>query len=254
MDTEQNTMRALDVNSLDRDTLLESLTLELMTDNIINQINGNTESSTDFLSIVITKFDTILTEDVIEEDDKSLIKSQMVDFCDNLLCIIAEYYNLAINMVDESYESYIKLTNTLYNFLVLNKFANVENCLLNYIRQNRQEIIDTLDLAERGKDIVSMSSKKRNVNKDNICILAGLNGVIDFLATTGIIDADVFMDTIDDGEYYLSQLREYYADGTIIGDFTHALFGMALGDAYDNNEYTRIRNTLRIELTKEPSI
>ena len=250
-ESQYRTMEELEINSLDRENLLESLTLELMTDNIVNQINGDMPSSTDFLSIVVSRFNTILQEDVIEDVDKAEVKHQMIDFCDNLLCIIADDFGIAINMISEDYNTYINTLTTLYNFLILGKYSNVENFLVEYISNNKQELIETLGFVERGKDIVSISNRKKNLNKDNIALLSNINAVIDFITTSDIIDYETFMNTIDDGEYHLSNLKELYADGTIIGDFVPTLFSLVIGDEYDNGEFARIRNSIRVILSQE---
>ena len=122
---------------------------------------------------------------------------------------------------------------------------------MEYIGNNKQELIETLGFVERGKDIVTMSNRKKNLDKDNVALLSNINAVIDFITTSGIIDCNTFMDTIDDGEYHLANLKELYGDGTLIGDFVPVLFRLVIGEEYDNGEFARIRNSIRVTLSQE---
>ena len=51
-----DTINELNQDSLDKESLLASLSLDLMTDSIKQQINGYVESPTDFLGIILQKF------------------------------------------------------------------------------------------------------------------------------------------------------------------------------------------------------
>ena len=54
------------------------------------------------------------------------------------------------------------------------------------------------------------------------------------------------LNTLDVGEYYVNELLNYCTDGTISGNFVQPLLNDALGDDYDNMEFVRIRNNIRI--------
>ena len=120
----------LEQEAFDRESLLESLSLDVMTDNILLQLDGCFHSTLDYLSIVITKFKTILAYDGIDEEDKSEIKHQIIDFSDTLSQDIANRYNLGVNMVFDDYESHLNLLDTLYNFFILNRFSIVEDFIV----------------------------------------------------------------------------------------------------------------------------
>ena len=89
------------------------------------------------------------------------------------------------------------------------------------------------------------------MNKENVAILSGLNSVINFIVFNQVIDQNEFIELVDNGEYHIDQLKDYYANGTIAGNFVPSLFDSVLGDEYDSGESTRIRNSIRIALSQE---
>lgn len=245
-------MTEAELLSTDRDSLLESLSFDLMSDNIQNQILYNTTSTVDFMDVVKRKFNAILELPEVDDEDRVELKFQMVDFCNDLIGMIANSHNLFINLVSEDYESYMKLLDTLYNFLVLSRYSTVERFLINYINENKLQLIETLDIGDdKRKDITTLSNKKKNINKDNICILSNIDAVIQFIQHGLLVSPLEFIDIVSDGEYYAETLREYYEDGTVVGDFANSLLNCVLSDDYDTSEITRIRNNIRISLYEE---
>ena len=55
-----------------------------------------------------------------------------------------------------------------------------------------------------------------------------------------------FLETIDDGEIYVSNIINYFNSAVISGNFVNILFNDILNDDYDSNELSKIRNDLRI--------
>lgn len=249
-----NMVRA-EILSTDRDSLLESLSFDLMSDNIQNQILYNNTSTVDFMDVIKRKFDTILNMQEVEDEDKVEIKYQMIEFCNDLIGMIADTHNLFINLLSEDYESYMELLDTLYNFFVLNRFVTVEKFLINYINQNKLQLIEAMDIGDdKRKDITTLSNKKKNISKNNIYILSNIDQVIRFIHYSQLVNPMEFIETILDGEYYTEQIKEYYIEGTISGDFTVSLLNSVLSDDYDTSEVTRIRNNIRISLYEEGGI
>lgn len=240
-----DTTDILETESLDTESLLSSLSLDLITDNIMCQVNNYTTSTTDFLDTVKRKFDAILADDMIDDDDKSNLKYEMVEFCSRIIADISNVYNIAVNMISDDYETAIKLLSTLYNFLVLNKFSNVEKFLINYIKSNKMHLIETLDLDDKAKDITSIANRKKNMDKYDVCILSCVTEITNFIVNGNFIEPEEFIQYIDDGEIYISYMRDYYADMTISGNFANTLLHTVVSDGYDGSEVTRIRNSIR---------
>lgn len=241
-----DTINELNQDSLDIESLLSSLSLDLMTDSIQQQINGYVESPTDFLGIVLQKFDVILKDEEIEQSDKTEVKFQMIDFCQTIINSIADKYNLFINLVDESYTAHTDLVETLYNFFVLNRYENAEQFLIQYIKNNIASLVEAMDIHDNGKDVSTMAYKQMNLPKQNIVVLSHVTDIIGYIRRADFIENEDFLNTLDVGEYYVDKLLSYCLDGTVAGNFVQPLLEDALGDDYDNMEFVRIRNNIRI--------
>lgn len=231
---------------LELESLLESLSLDLMKDNISRQIQYESSSTTDFLSTIISKFRVILEMDGIDDDDMREVRFQMVEFCDELITEISGHYELFMTELPDDYDTKIEILETLYNFFVLNRFSNVEKFLINYINKNKSELIEALGIDDKSKDITSMSNKKKNITRENVCILSSMTEIINHIRSNIHIGELEFINTINDGEYYADKLGEYYTNAEIAGNFTSILLNEVLDDAYDSNELARIRNDIRI--------
>lgn len=235
----------LDLN--DRRSLIESLSLDLITDSVNKQIEYTLGSTTDFLTTAFDKFRMILDMEDIDEEDRQDLKYQMIDFCEDLIRSIGNKFDLFVDHTSMDYESIMQLLYSMYNFFVLNRANNVEKFLINYIHQNKLAIIDSLGLSyDAIKDITGYSNKKKNINKDDIVVLSSLTSIIDFVTKNNIIDPMEFLETIDDGEIYVSNIINYFNSAVISGNFVNILFNDILNDDYDSNELSKIRNDLRI--------
>lgn len=241
-----DTINELNQDSLDKESLLASLSLDLMTDSIKQQIDGYVESPTDFLGIVLQKFNVILEDETISQEDKSEVKFQMIDFCQTIITEIANKYNMLINLLEDGYEAHTELAETLYNFFVLNRYENAEQFLIQYIKNNIDTLSDALDIHDNGKDVTTMAHKQMNLPKPNIIILSHVTDIIGYIRRDACIENEEMLNTLDVGEYYVNELLNYCTDGTISGNFVQPLLNDALGDDYDNMEFVRIRNNIRI--------
>lgn len=231
-------------NVSESETLLEALTLDLMKSNIEQQIRYEIPSTTDFLSTVFSKFRLILAMDELDESDKVEMRYQMVDFCDELIGEIADNYELCVNDVSDDYEHKIELLESMYNFFVLNRFHNIEKFLIGHIKFHKNDLIEALGLDDKSKDITSMANKKKDISKENICILSHITEIIEFIKS-GAITTDDFFEQVNDGEIFTDMVHNYFQECVLGGDFVSILLNEVLDDAYDSIESSRIRNTVR---------
>lgn len=242
-------MDSLDVREAssvsESETLLEALSLDLMKSNIEQQIRYIIPTTTDFLGTVFNKFRLILEMDEIEDDDKREMRYQMVDFCDNLIDDIAIQYNLCVNEISDDYDHKMELLEAMYNFFVINRVNNIERFLIGHINSHKRDLIEALGIDDKSKDITSMSNKKKNISKENICVLSHIQEMIDFIRQEGIVSSEEFLEQVNDGEYYTEIIHGYFRDCTLGGNFVPILLNEVLDAAYDSVESARIRNTVR---------
>jgi hypothetical protein len=243
--TEERDDLRMSVN--DRQSLIESLSLELIKDNINKQIDYTLNSTTDFLSTVFDKFDMILSMEDLDEEDRQDLRYQIMDFCEQLIVNISNKFNLFVDHTGIDYNSTTTLITAMYNFFVINRCSNVRKFLILYTHTHKHEIVRSLDLDyEKVKDITGFSNKKKNMDKDDVLILSSLSEVINFITTNNIIDPMEFLNVVNDGEVYTSEIVDYFNSATISGNFVNTLFNDVLNDDYDSAELSKIRNELRI--------
>ena len=153
----------LETNADDFESLLETLSLGLMKDNITAQIRYENTSTTDFLTTVINKFKYILELEDLETEDKMELKEMMGEFCEDIIEKICSMNDMMAN-IDASLQfgTTLELTQTLYNFFVLHRYSYVESFLKTYIDRNKTDIIQLMDIGDRGKDITYNSNKRKN--------------------------------------------------------------------------------------------
>lgn len=242
-------------NVTNLDDLLNALGLSLTTDNIRKQINNETSSTINFLEEVRGKFDNFLVEETIDEEDKTEIKLQMMDFCEDLIQQIVDEYGLFLNVISDDYETLLSILDILYNFFILNRYQNVEDFIIQYIEINKVPLSESIENDDKIKDVTTISNRKKNFDPLDVFILSHINEIINFIKNSGVIDSHEFINTINDGELYISKIANLFDDGTLYGNFVPRLLQVVLGEEYDSNEATRIRNSIRTSFyTKAPII
>lgn len=235
-------------DSFDLGSLLNSLSLDVVSDNITLQINGKFDSDIDFLGIATDKFHTILEYDKVEPEIKSELKEQMIGICDRFTGMITDKFNLAPNMLFDDYQNRLNLLETLYHFFVLKEYDNVKTFIISYIEQNKKALIESLRTEEVEKDITTLANQKRNLSEEDIFILSHEDSIINYIRRGDFITSEEFLATLpDSGE--ATELLNYLNEGTLAGNFVNVMLNEVLGSDYDNGAITRIRSDIRIHFS-----
>jgi hypothetical protein len=232
-----------DISDLSVETLLSSLSLDIMRDNITQQINGTLVTNQNYLSIVVSKFDEIIDE-IVDNDILIKVKQEMIEFCRDLILKLVGQWNLAFDDPNEDTLEYIEILEVLYNFFILSNVSNVKKFMIEYIKSNKKVLIDTLNIGGRSGDITTIANKKKNFDKDNVVVLSNIDTIINYVKDIDFDSFD-FMTIIDDGDYYANQLVSHMTSCTIIGNFAGHYINSALDD-YSGPNSTDIRNSIRL--------
>lgn len=230
------------------DLVFDTLSLDIMTDNIRSQINCDIEPYTDFIEIVFGKFNMIIdNKPNYDDDDVQDLKLQINDFCHDIISEISDRYNLICNFnyMDESL-SYMTVLESLYNFFVLNKYSNVKAFLIQYIQSHSKELAQSVATSTNIEDITTASNKQRQLDADIVTVLSHLDDVIDNIKQYDI-NPMTFIDVIDDGGIHVTNIREYVECGELMGDFVRPLLRDVLTD-YSDYSSVGIRASIRTAL------
>lgn len=235
-----------DIATQTTDSLLESLSLEIMESSIMDQITQGRNSSRDFLETIIEKFNAI--EENADADSVRGIRMEMMDWCNRLIRAIVSEYNLGYNNPGEETLECIDILESLYHFFILDRKENTKEFFINYININKKQIIDTLGIGGRGSDITSLAYRKKNIQKNNVPILSNLPEVIQFIVNSSSITSEEFFQLVDDGDLYTSNVRYYFESGMLVGAFFDDYVRKEVG-TYTDDISTELRTAIRTSLT-----
>ena len=113
-----------DIATQSTNSLLESLSLEIMETSINDQINGDRSSDRDFLGTVIDKFNAITEEG--DPDTVRGIRDEIIEWANRLILSIVHEYNLGYNNPGEDSLENLDVLESLYHFFVLDRKRNTK--------------------------------------------------------------------------------------------------------------------------------
>lgn len=232
-----------DIPNSSTDTLLESLSLKIMEDSILQQIENGESGGRDFLGITLDKFRAIM-DNVTDEEILRGIKTEIVEWCQRIIVAIINKYNLAYNGADEESLYCIDLVEALYHFFIIDREEYVNVFYNNYIDIHKTELIASMEIGGRSGDITTIANKKKGLDKSNIPILSNLDEVIRYITFNAGVSTDEFLNIIDDGGLYISSIIAYFDDCTLAGDFFNEYVEMG---GYTDS--IGLRNSIRVRLS-----
>ncbi len=236
-----------DIAQRTADDLLESLSLPTMESSIRDQIDTDFNTSRDFLETVLSKFRAI--NERADDDSARGIKSEMVDWANSLIRTIIHHYNLGYNNINEESLDSLEILESLYHFFVLDKRTNTTEFFINYIDQHKKEIADQMGLNAKSGDITTLANKKKDIPKLNVPILSNLDEVIRYISGEAGITSEEFLNTIDNGDYYIANVISYFDQQMIFGEFFHEYIRTEVG-TYTDDISMALRSEIRTHLSR----
>ena len=235
---------SMDHNTRDRisrysiEELLDTLSLNVMRDNIQTQIENINSSDRDFMSIVKDKFGVIKEGDY-DSDTMRKIIDEIDKFYNEVVNPIVSKFNLAYS----SSEDLGEVAEVLYNFFVIERKSNTEKFIESYIDGNMESIIESLGL-DKSNDVATISMARKSKDTKSILIAANINTVIDYILDLDI-SSEYFLDVLSaEGDYYVSAMVDYANAGEIDGHYP-SLYMKEILSEYDSDYASEIRTSLR---------
>jgi len=249
---EENELNPLDLEERTIEDLLESLSLDTVRDSIVGQIRGTIAPNRDFLGIVISKVHTIL-DTIVDTGMIREIENDVTDFCQSIMIEFPAVFHICLHPAEEDSLNHLTMLDAMYNFFIIRRESYVRDFLLDYITQNKTIIIDQLGLGLKKTDVSTLAGKKRDMERDDIAIISSINEVMDYIREDSGVTPDTFFNTIDDGEYYIRTMMDYYANCEITGNFVPTYLDMVL-DECCSEAALRVRNDIRIKLYQSSNL
>lgn len=234
-----------DIPTQSTDSLLESLSLEIMETSIKDQINGDRSSDRDFLGTVLDKFNAIT--DNADSDTIRGISDEIIEWANRLIVSIVNEFNLGYNNPGEESLENLDILESLYHVFILDRKRHTEEFFINYININKERLIETMGIGGRGTDVTTIANKKKKINKNNVPILSNIDEVVHYIVNNEDISPELFLNIIDDGEIYISNIKYYFDCDMLCGDFFYKFVEEETG-GYLNNVSGELRSAIRIDL------
>ncbi|MCM1218307.1 MAG: hypothetical protein NC548_27795 [Lachnospiraceae bacterium] len=244
-DFKEDELNPLEVNSQDIEDILDQLSFNTVRANIEDQISGELEPNRNFLGILTSKVNTIMAS-LSDTEMRRQITDEYATFCTDLSRLIIEKYNLACSLLTDI-DMADDLLENIYGFFVQNQYLYAKQFFCNYIKQNKDAIISALGLSMDTGDITTLANRKKESNDAIVLLVSNIDQVIDYVMYSAQITPTELLDTIDDGDIYISALIEYYDTYQITGNFVTQFLEEVADDSCSDRSL-EIRNDIRVNL------
>lgn len=203
---------------IETDVALADLPLDIILEAIKEQIVSH--ETTNNIQVVLDKFQELL--DIHQNDSTNIqtIRFHMATFYAEVKNSIEMYYNIHVDVPDDSLTELKEVTVAMYYQLVLRYTSNLYNYLDSYITENRNSLSESLDaLNLSSKDVTTSVVRKTMKVRSDATVVANLmtviNNVISIEPTT-----ESFLQLIinNTGSSEAQLLLDYELGGRISGN------------------------------------
>lgn len=230
-----------EISTSTADSLLESLSLPTMESSIREQIDGEINTSRNFLETVLEKFRAI--DEHAEDDVRRGIRNEMVEWAYQLILTIVHHYNIGYDGSDEDSMSALDTLEVLYQFFVLDKRQNTIEFFNSYIDVHKKMITESMGIVGRGVDVTAIANRKKGYSKHDVAILSNMDEVIRFIANADISTSE-FLNLIDTGDYATASVKSRFEEGTLIGEIFSEYISSEIG-TYADDISIGLRSSIR---------
>lgn len=244
-DEREDEWNPLETNQSTIEDILDHLSFHTVKSNIEDQIEGELESTRDFLGILMSKVNTIM-ESLSDSQMRRQISDEYATFCTDLSAMIIYKYGLGCSLLSD-YDTSDDVLECLYRFFIQNHYLYAKNFFCNYIREHKDAIVDALGLTVEAGDITTMANRKKISDDAIIMIISNMDSVVDFIMYSASVTAEEFIDTIDDGDVITNDLREFYETYQVTGNFVSQYLEEVASDSCSDRAL-EIRNDIRVTL------
>lgn len=213
--------------NIEIEMLLADLPMELIKENVKSQIN-RIYGNINYLNIVSDKL-RIIEERYDDQDVKTQVNDIRNQFFSEIIDIVSEKFDVYVNIDYSNTYQTERIAMDLYEFFIVEIRRNTYKFILNYIKENKKDIVETLGLSKPKKDVTTISARKKLKSVD-VKIISNLYDVADYIINIGVDDND-FLDYTRN-----TDISDLYNTNTISGNLAEQF----LQFAKDNNIVSEI--------------
>ena len=177
-----------------------------------------------------------------EEDERAEIDLIYDNFIGFMVKIFDDMLDISFPEIEDmGYDDQGQLIHLTYRFFIKDMKKNFANFILNYINDNKDDIVDELP---ETKDITSVSFRLETIDDDDITILSNLDIVIDSILDKDF-NVDEFLDLCHSDSYSLE--REFvikkFDSFEIVGNFWRPYVSM-IDPGFKTELQSKVRNKI----------
>lgn len=205
---------------------LRSLHAELINEEISEQVEDPFVSKVNFLDDYFDEYDDLMEQYDENPDMVAKLVDDATAFCNEVLKLIDEKYNLDLDddaLAEYGIEKLKAVTYSLYDFFIINYTKNLKKFFVKYIIKNAEEICNVLNDVRDKTDVTTVSFKQKLNNEHVAVILSNLRTVIEYVNSLDLEPLEV-MDIYNPERYDVYQISTMITDGVLNGDFVSKFF------------------------------
>ena len=207
----------------------------LFYEQIMNEDEDYTSPKIDHFTELYQSFSEIFEDDTIPQDDLATVTDQFTQICCHIINYINEKFDtdIEVESLMDSSHNLPGITKAMYQFFIVEFYANILSIMKNYINENLSSLYDNFSELNQKKDVMTGYFKKE-LSEEMSIIASNIYDVTDFIFTK--LDGSTALTYCDKDNLAAAVIKKLLDEGNVSDDFL-----TAIADIYKNNVNLRSR-------------
>ena len=207
----------------------------LFYEQIMNEDEDYTSPKIDHFTELYQSFSEIFEDDTIPQDDLAIVTDQFTQICCHIINYINEKFDtdIEVESLMDSSHNLPGITKAMYQFFIVEFYANILSIMKNYISENLSSLYDNFSELNQKKDVMTGYFKKE-LSEEMSIIASNIYDVTDFIFTK--LDGSTALTYCDKDNLAAAVIKKLLDEGNVSDDFL-----TAIADIYKNNVNLRSR-------------
>ena len=207
----------------------------LFYEQIMNEDEDYTSPKIDHFTELYQSFSDIFEDDTIPQDDLATVTDQFTQICCHIINYINEKFDtdIEVESLMDSSHNLPGITKAMYQFFIVEFYANILSIMKNYISENLSSLYDNFSELNQKKDVMTGYFKKE-LSEEMSIIASNIYDVTDFIFTK--LDGSTALTYCDKDNLAAAVIKKLLDEGNVSDDFL-----TAIADIYKNNVNLRSR-------------
>ena len=207
----------------------------LFYEQIMNEDEDYTSPKIDHFTELYQSFSEIFEDDTIPQDDLATVTDQFTQICCHIINYINEKFDtdIEVESLMDSSHNLPGITKAMYQFFIVEFYANILSIMKNYISENLSSLYDNFSELNQKKDVMTGYFKKE-LSEEMSIIASNIYDVTDFIFTK--LDGSTALNYCDKDNLAAVVIKKLLDEGNVSDDFL-----TAIADIYKNNVNLRSR-------------